>query len=775
MTTPLRIILIEDSADDADLLLHELRRGGYTPTWERVDTAAALIEALTRQQWDVITCDYVMPHLSAEAALRTIREHDVDAPAIIVSGEVGEEVAVAVMKAGAADFVSKQKLTRLVPAIARELREADERRARLRAEEALLISAQRYRDVVETSHDLVWSVDAAGRCTFVNQAVRQVLGYTPEELVGRAFADFVNPGHGSENQMLLEGLEAGHSATGHDTEVVRKDGERIFLRSNAVILRDAQGRVTGATGTSTDVTAHKRAQEERARLIAAIEQAQDSVMITSADGTIVYVNPAFERLTGYVRAEVYGRQPRMLRSSQPGNDGPQHVCASIARREAWVGTDVQRRKDGSLYQLEVTISPVHDAAGDIINFVGIGHDVTRERQLDAQLRYAQKMEAVGRLAAGVAHEFNNQLTVIKGGAQLLVTKLSAADPVRHEVERITGAVDKTASLVHQLLTFSRQRPLDAQPLTLADLVKDIVSMLELVLGEQLTLQVAAAPDAHAILADRVLVEQALMHLVAHARDTLAPEGQPSAGSTVWVEIANVTPEEVRQHVPGADAVVPAYVRLTVRDDGPSLPPAVREHIFEPYFTATALGKGNGLGLANVFGIARQHYGHILCSAEPDHGTGFHIYWPAVSSQMLAAPAQPTATPTEPQGAAAASTLLVVEDEADVRALLVRALQQAGYRVYSAATANEALAVAASIAAPIDLLVTDVVMPGDSGATLARRLREQQPGLRVLFISGHLADPLDLATLPGAQFLPKPFGLDDLLGAVGALLAARSTT
>ena len=649
MAIPLRILLVEDSDDDADLLLRELQRGGYIPEWERVDTTDTLNAALTRQEWDVITCDYVMPRLSAQAALDIIRQHTVDAPVIIVSGEVGEEVAVAAMKAGAVDFVSKHKLTRLLPAIARELREAEDRRAR------------------------------------------------------------------------------------------------------------------------------RRAEEDRARLIAAVEQAQDSVMITAMDGSIVYVNPAFERLTGYTRAEVYGRQPHLLRSDPNDENPPNALCATIARGEAWKGTAVQRRKDGTLYQLEVTISPVHDAEGRVTNLVGIGHNVTRERQLAAQLHYAQKMEAAGRLAAGVAHEFNNQLTVVKGSAQLLLAKLAPRDAARREAERITVAVDRSARLVHQLLTFGRQRSLDAQPLNLTDVVTEATPMLRLLLGEQLTLRVAAAPDVHAILADRSQVEQVLMHLVTTARGALTPSGQRTAGSGVWLETANATLAEVRQHVPHADGDADAHVRLTVRDDGIPLPAAAQEHIFEPFYSATELGRGTGLGLATVFGIVQQHHGYIACSSGPDHGTAFHVYWRAAPSGTASSVPDQTLPSPSRQAPVTAGTILVVEDEADVRALLVRALTQAGHRVYSASTANEALEVAARIGATLDLLVTDVVMPGDSGAVLARRLRQEWPSMPVLLISGHLADPLDLADLPGARFLPKPFGLNDLLTAVAELLARRRIT
>ncbi len=645
MNTPLRILLIEDSADDVDLLLRELQRGGYQPVWERVDTPETLTAALGRQPWEVITCDYVMPRFSALAALHLIHAQSIDTPIIVVSGEVGEEVAVTAMKAGAADFVSKHRLARLVPAIERELRDAEARRAR------------------------------------------------------------------------------------------------------------------------------KHADEERARLIAAVEQAHDAVVITSPDGMIVYVNPAFERMTGYRRTEVYGQHARMLRNGAPEHGVGHDACATIQRGEAWVGHDVQRRKDGSIYRLEAAISPVYAAAGRIINYVGIGHDVTREQAVEAQLREAHKMEAVGRLAGGVAHEFNNQLTVIKGCAQLLLARLPATDAAgRRDADRITAAADKSAGLVRQLLTFSRQHPLDARPLNLGTLVTEMTPTLRLLVGEQITVRVHTTPDLHPVLADRSQMEQLLMHLVANARDAMGFHSERPVGDCVSIESANADADEVRVHVPAADVPPGPYVRLVVSDNGPGMPAHVRQHIFEPFFTTKEPGHGTGLGLATVFGVVQQHRGFITCASEPACGATFRIYIPRHAGGTLQASAAPPRQSAHRAATALQRTVLVAEDEDDVRALLVRALRQAGYEVHSAAAVEEALAQAARLTQPLDLLVTDVVMPGDSGPTLAQRLRQHHPALQVLFISGHLADPLDLAELPGARFLPKPFGLDDLLATVGALLA-----
>lgn len=257
MSRPLRVLLIDDSEADAELVLAELRNGGYESTWERVDTAAALMAALARQPWDVILCDYVMPQFSAPAALQLIREHRTDAPVIVVSGQIGEEFAVTAIKGGACDYVSKHKLTRLCPAVERELAEAEGRRARKYAEEALRASEQKYRNLVETVHDVIWSIDTTGRLTFVNRAVKRLLGYEPEEIVGRLFADFMRASHREQIFDQISRTRDSETRLGYEVELLRKDGAPVAVSANVVVSCDELANVVGAIGTLVDITQRK--------------------------------------------------------------------------------------------------------------------------------------------------------------------------------------------------------------------------------------------------------------------------------------------------------------------------------------------------------------------------------------------------------------------------------------------------------------------------------------------------------------------------------------
>jgi len=517
--------------------------------------------------------------------------------------------------------------------------------------------------------------------------------------------------------------------------------------------------------TLRDALERRQAEEELARLSAAVEQAVESIMITDPEGRVVYVNPACERMTGYARAELMGRTASLLRTSARDAATYQRMMSALSGEQNWHWAEVQRRKDGTFFEADVVVFPVHEASGRLINYVGLARDVTRERQIEAQLRQAHKLEAIERLAGGVAHDFNNQLTVVKACTQFLLAKLPSGHPGRRDAERINATVDTSARLIRQLLNFSRPQPIETRPESLAALVNEMVPMLRVMLGDRFRLEVRNAADLWPVRADRARIEQAVMNLVANARDAMSPGSGSGVGDTVTVETANVTLASM-EHGLVEDVRPGNYVVLTVRDNGPGIAPNVREHIFEPFFTTKQIGKGAGMGLATVFGIVKQHGGHINCVSEPDGGTAFRIYFPPerpVVPPARDADAQPVAAPAE------RPTVLVAEDEDNLRELLVRALEDAGYLVHSASGAAEALAVVGQLGAPIDLIVSDVVMPGESGPVLARRLRRAFPSLRVLLISGYLADNLDLADIPGARFLQKPFDLDAFLDDVAALL------
>ena len=388
-------------------------------------------------------------------------------------------------------------------------------------------------------------------------------------------------------------------------------------------------------------------------------------------------------------------------------------------------------------------------------------------RLRTQLRQAQKLEAIGRLAGGVAHDFNNHLTVMKGYLQLVLRELAAADPCRADAERVDATIDKCARLVSQLLTFSRRAPLTTAALDLNELVGELMPMLSMLLGEQVRLRVRAAPALRCVQADRQQIEQVLMNLACNARDAMA-----ATGDTLTVETANIEAHAFARHVVDGPVAAGSYVMLAVSDNGPGMPADVLERIFEPFFTTKEVGKGTGLGLAAVFGIMKQHRGYIACDSAPGCGTTFRLYLPSVQRSARAVSAPTAAVAPERRPAMGRPSILVVEDEDNLRALLVQTLEDVGYRVYAAANADEAQAVVARVGGTIDVLVTDVVMPGDSGPTLARHLAGSYSDLAVIFISGYMPDRLDLDAVPGARFLQKPFEVGDLVRTIDELLRRR---
>jgi PAS domain S-box-containing protein len=387
---PLRVLLVEDSEDDAALVLRELHRGGYEVSWERVDTPAALVDALTQQSWEVILCDYVMPRFSALAALDLLRERDCELPVIIVSGQVGEEVAAAAMNAGAHDYVSKNNLARLLPAVERELKEAEVRRARKRAEEALRHSEWRYRTLVETSQDLIWAVDTNGRITFCNTSVRSILGYEIEECMGRPFADFIPPDEAALRPGGFDRLRADGVARDREVEVRRKDGTWVTLSVTAAALHDAQGKVIGLTGTARDITERRRADEalrkEKAFSDTVIASVPGTFYVLDRQGRFIRWNATQETLTGLTAQQL--RETHALATIHP--DDRQRVAQAIQEVFDKGAGETEARStgaDGVVRHLLLTGKRMNvDGAAYL---VGVGIDVTERRRAEEALRASE--------------------------------------------------------------------------------------------------------------------------------------------------------------------------------------------------------------------------------------------------------------------------------------------------------------------------------------------------------------------------------------------------
>ena len=509
-----------------------------------------------------------------------------------------------------------------------------------------------------------------------------------------------------------------------------------------------------------DITERKRSSEEHARLIRAIEQTSESIVMTDTEGAIVYVNPAFESVSGWTREEVLGQNPRILKSGRQDDAFYRTMWETLARGAVWTGRMVNRRKDGTLYQESATISPIRDAAGQIINYVAAQRDVTAESALQERLHQAQKMESVGRLAAGVAHDFNNLLGVILGYGELVRDGLPSDDPLREDVAHILEAAERAAASTRQLLALGRKQPRRVRSLDLSTVVSESSKILSRLAGETIELEIRLHPALGGVRADAGQIEQVLLNLVLNARDAL-PEG-----GRITIETRN---EELAADGTSPHGEIPpgSYVLLTVTDTGPGMDAATRAKIFEPFFTTKETGKGTGLGLAVAHGIVHQSGGEIEVDSEVGVGTAFKVYLPRFDDPVLAPGDRMAPSPLT----GGAETVLLVDDEAALRELIRRVLESHGYSVLVARDGDEAVRVSEAHAGAIQILVTDVIMPGATGTEVTEIISVDRPEMKVLYVSGYSEESIVRRGLLGSgrAFLSKPFALTLLLRRVRELL------
>jgi two-component system, cell cycle sensor histidine kinase and response regulator CckA len=617
----LRVLLVEDSEADAALIVHALCGEGRLVRPVRVDTAAAFTAALESATWDVIVADHRMPSFSAVEALRLLQVTGLDIPFVIVSGAISEQDAVAAMKAGAHDYLMKDSLARLGPAVDRECGEADQRAARRRA-------------------------DAA-------------------------------------------------------------------LRSNEAELRAVMAHVP------------------------------DGLLTVSASGRLASMNPAAERIFGMRAEEVLGRPAEeLLPLGFAGSlgQGPQEYEA--------------RRADGAVLALEVAVAGLPDSDPKLVVTV---RDVTDRHRLEAEVQRTQKMDTVGMLAGGVAHDFNNVLTGIQSAAAMARLELPRDHAATGDLGEIERQCQRAAALVRQLLAFARKQPLARRTLSVNEVVLDVESLLRRVIGENVRFSVELQPDLWSVSGDSAQLEQVVMNLCINARDAM-PEG-----GRLRVRTGNLAPHSELAHrariPPGSRSVF-----LSVQDTGTGIQPRTLERIFEPFFTTKGPGRGTGLGLAVVHGIVRQHEGQIEVESVPGAGSTFTVVLPAVEAEAQATPAGEAG----PVGAGS-GTVLVVEDEPSVRQGMVRMLERSGYRVLAAADGEAAITAVEANA--VDLVLLDAVLPGLSALETYRQLEARRPGTKAILVSGYseaMVDPALRHELSG-RFLQKPFTLVELTECVRATL------
>jgi PAS domain S-box-containing protein len=586
---------------------------------------------------------------------------------------------------------------------------------------------------------------------FASEGSGELTGYQPEEFQGNKKISHTQLIHPEDRERVRREVSEAVSINRpfqvqYRMITARGETKRVWEEGRGVI--SPNGTVEFREGFISDVTQQKLAADRLRLQGAALESAANAIVLADCDGVVEWVNPAYSKLTGYSFSEAYGEEWSLLKSKNLDQSTSEEIWKTILAGEVWQGELVNRRKDGTLYTERMTITPVEDDRGEIAHFIAIKEDITEQKNLQEQILQAQKVEAVGRLAGGVAHDFNNILTAIGGYAELMMRRLSSTDPLYRHADQVCKATERASGLTRQLLAFSRKQTLLPRVLDLSNAVAEIEKMLRRLIGEDIELHTIRGAAIGHVKADPAQIEQVILNLALNARDAM-----PKGGKLI-IEVANATLGEdyTRLHV----GVLPGeYVLLTVADTGIGMKEEVKEHIFEPFFTTKPQGEGTGLGLATCYGIVKQSGGHIDVRSEFGRGTTFEIYLPRVEASTDIQPEQPKLQQL-PSGQ---ETILVAEDEPGVRKLSVDVLRSLGYHVIEAGNGEEGIRAAKEDPEEkIDLLFTDVVMPQMDGKQLADWFEATRPATKVLFTSGYTADAILRRGIVEDRiaFLEKPY-------------------
>lgn len=638
MPTALRVLIVEDSESDAGLIIRDLQRAGYVPIYEKVQTAAEMKLALEREDWAIIIAEYSTPQFDAFAALKILQESGRDdIPFIVLSDIMGEDNAVAILKAGADDYVMKDKMARLIPAVQRELEDAKVRRKHKQAEQALRQSEQNYRSLVESSTDIIMRFDRGNRHLFVNPSVKKVFSLDPDAFIGKSQRELGFPA-----------------------------SEYLYW--------------------------------ERA------------------------IQQVFETGKSF-------------------------------------NAELQSKREKGYVTIDLRLLPEFSEDGKVRAVMGFARDITKERFTEAQLRHAQKMEAIGTLAGGIAHDFNNLLQAILGYGEIILLNKNKNDRDFEKLQHIIRAAKRGSELTRQLLTFSRKVESKLQPLELNHIIENIQTMMDRTIPKMIKIEYRLSPNLLNINADASQMEQVLINLAVNAMDAM-PRGGTLAITTENVIVNEDDPPPYPEITPGE------YAQLTVSDTGQGMDIDTLQYIFDPFFTTKESGKGTGLGLSMVYGIVKNHNGHIICYSELNRGTTFKIFLPAI--EPLGRPLE-TVAMEKPQGGT--ETILLIDDEEFIRDLGKQILTTFGYSVFTAPDGENALELYRNQKNIIDLIILDLIMPGMGGRECLLGLLDIDPRARIVIASGHTIDgPVrDIVNMGALDFIHKPYGLRQMLKVVREVL------
>jgi PAS domain S-box-containing protein len=629
---------------------------------------------------------------------------------------------------------------------------------RKKGEAAIRKSEEQWDRTFNSFPDIVTLQDTDLHIIKANQAACDLLGISCDAIAGQPCHELF---HGSSEPCdNCPVLDTKKNFTSYSREMYHEKLNKTFLVSAAPVL-DEEGMVEYIVHVAKDITDIKESEQERIRLAAAIEQAAEMVVVTDQDGNIQYVNPAFEKLTGYSSVEAVGQNPRILKSGEQDHAFYEKMWATLLQGEIWQGRLINRKKDGSLFEEEASISPVKNSEGQITNYVAVKRDVSKEVALENQLRQSIKMEAVGTMASGIAHDFNNILSGIIGCAEFIQEEATEESQIGQNIAEILAAGKRASDLVRQILSFSRQDVSKNEVFSPHLIVTEALKMLRATLPATVIIEENIDPDCGKIMADPSIIHQIVVNLCTNALHAM-----PEQKGTLVVKLQH---REVRE---GLSVPPGSFVVITVMDDGCGMKQTTIDRIFEPYFTTKEVGKGTGLGLAIVHGAVEEYNGFIGVESSIGKGTVFSVFLPITKES--APPAVIAELKDREEGRTGSARILIVDDELLLVKINETRLKSKGYQVTALSDSRETLGVFRDNPDSFDLLITDQTMPGLTGAELTRAVLEIKPSLPVIMCTGHsdVVSEEKALSLGIKKYVFKPLHGDELLDAVSEVLAGR---
>lgn len=759
----LSILNLEDDKNDFDLNKEMLESEGIECQMIRVETRSEFLRVIQQgNHHDLILADYSMPSFDGLSALDMAHQYCPDIPFIFVSGTLGEEIAIETLKRGATDYIIKDKLYRLAPAVRRALKEKEARDDRRRAEQALRESEERYRNILESMEEGYYEVDLSGNLTFFNQAAYRNFGATRREIKGLNAGKYIHPKDMERIGSVYDQVfRTGIPARLIEYRLIDNKGVVREIEASASLIKDSSGNPIGFRGILRDRTdlkkveqALRRSEERQFKLI---QQLFDIIFETDEYGVIKIISPQSEQVFGYKPEEMVGKHFHEFLIESEREGMIREFRRSLNGEEVGTLGLIARKKDGSDIHCELR-SIVERDGDEVLGTFGVIRDLTEWRKMQAHLLQSQRMEAIGTLAGGIAHDFNNILGGIVGYTQLALFDLPPGSTLKIKLDEVLKASDRARDLVRQILAFSRQSENEQAPMNVLPVLKEAFKLLRASLPTNIKMTKKMGIKEDFILGNPTHIHQLVMNLCTNAAQAIGGgEGLIEINlEEVILETEDITFPTL---TPGP------FLKLSFRDTGQGIDPAILPRIFDPFFTTKQPGEGTGMGLSVVHGIVKDHRGEIKVYSEPGKGTTFSIYLPKIK---VALSGEGKTRNVIPRGE---ERILFVDDEPSIVESWVEMLGRLGYKVSGRVSPIEALEAFRISPRQFDLVITDQTMPHMSGFALARAMLAIRPDLPIILCSGFSEEitPEKAEAMGIKRYLMKPILLGELAEGIRKVL------